>query len=489
MGAALALLVSGCVGLIGDDGSTTGGGPSGGVEGAAIGQSPLRLLTRAEYNNTVRDVLGDTTSPADVFGSEDLIEGYAANAQFDVNIDAANDLLRIAEDVTARAIATTLADAATIDTFLDTYGRRLFRRPLSDADRDDYVAMYEQEAHAHGHAAALELVLSAMLMSPRFLYHLENDGLLDAYAMASRLSYFIWHSSPDDVLLDAAGKGELQTAGEVSAQARRMVGDARADGGLTAFYTQWLHLDNVVQSQSGAVGTAMRDEALAFVRHVMAEEEGSLEVLLTADYTFVNDELATVYGMALPGSDELVKVPTDPSERAGLLTQGWFVAGTTGMPLVNRGKLIRERMLCQRLGSPPANLDDLIAEFPDPDRLSNPACSTCHQLMDPIGQGFGQYAQDGSFQQSESNVGFVADLKDELGALAGEFAGPAELSHKLLDAEVFRHCVAEQWLTFALRRHVKDAEVTIDPGDDLEQLVVDITTTDAFRSRRIPGEE
>ncbi|MBL8955902.1 MAG: DUF1592 domain-containing protein, partial [Myxococcaceae bacterium] len=235
------------------------------------GPAPVRRMTRFEYDNTVRDLLGDTTRPAQAFSAEEEALGFGNNAAALVTSSALVDQqLAAAEGIAARLTSrlaslswyscpTGTAPRGCAERFVDAFGPRAYRRPLAAAERTELLALYDRGATIGGLdgtttltplVAGLRSVIEGVLMSPDFLYRVEERGAetsrLSQHAIASRLSYTLWASQPDDALRAAADEGRLSTVEEVAAQAKRMLADAKARAVVGEFHQQWLDFDRIV---------------------------------------------------------------------------------------------------------------------------------------------------------------------------------------------------------------------------------------------------
>ncbi len=518
----------------GTDGGTdtdSGGEPS--VCGALPepGSAPIRRLTPFELNNTLSDLLGDNTSPAAGLPEEGG-SGFDNNAEVGaVSRLVAQKYMQMAENVALRA-TTDLpgllgCDAAAPDcvrSFVADFGQRVWRRPLESGEVDDMMVLYDDARGTFDEATAVGVLLEAFLQSPFFLYRVELAGTeateavpLDGWEMATRLSYLMWGSMPDDALFAAASAGELQTQAQVEAQARRMLEDPKAQRMVLHFYEQWLLYKNldVIAKDDGVfpeygsdIASLQRQEIEAFLNHVIWEGEGSLEAFLTADYTFVNDQLAAFYGIEGSFDSTFTKVDR-PGQAAGVVTQGGvmsvFSKPNQTSP-VSRGLYVREHLLCQ---IPPPPPDDVDLRPPEPtedattrERYSqhseDPACAGCHVLMDPLGFGLENYDGVGRWRDTENNApidasGVLAFAGLEMDDEA--FDGPVELGGKLQLSPDMTSCVARQWFRFAYGR-TESAELDActlaqidqsfaDADYNLRELMVGLTQTDAFLYR--PG--
>jgi hypothetical protein len=470
-----------------------GTGPNGGPgvgDPNAVGPRPLSRLTRREYNNTVRDLLGDTSSPANDFPDDRDRSFLFRRAGLVATQDA--DLLRMsAEALAAKAMENPSSvlpctpagdEAGCAGKFIDEFGLRAYRRPLSSAESTHLKALYDSARGSLGldFNAAITLLLEAMLQAPAFIYHwespyeaptLENGVVkLGQYDVASRLSYFIWGSMPDQALFDAAKAGKLSAEADITAQAKRMLQDERARDAATAFFGEWLELDQLKDLPKDSGSYPAYDDALkadmvgatdAFVEDVLFESGGKLETLLSADFTYSNASLAKVFGGSASGTS-LSKVMLDASQRLGLLTQPSFLSMTgspNGSNPVKRGKAVYEKLLCGVLPPPPANVPPAKPasaggttrqRFAEHDQ--NECAKGCHLLMDPIGFAFEHY--DGIGQYRTMDNGGAVDSTGKLTIDGSEktFADAVELTKLLAGSDEVRACFSRQWFRFAMGR-------------------------------------
>jgi hypothetical protein len=506
-------------GSAGSTGGSDGGEPAAGCETPTIGASPLRRLTRTEYDNTVRDLLGVTSQPArDRLGPDEAGGGFEANAVAPISATTLEAYLDIAEDIAPLALTQLdrfvdceLAAEGCAADFIDAFGLRAFRRPLSDAEHLDYVDLYDTAAAAHDAETAATMVVEAMLLSPRFLYHVEplpadvaetDVVLLGEYDLASRLSYFLWASMPDDELFAAAEAGLLGNADTREAQVRRMLEDDRASDAIASFHRQLLRVDNLDDKvKDGALfpewspqrAEALARETAAFADEVIRRGDGRLQTLFSASWTVGDDALAEIYGVAAAGPDGRIEL--DAEQRSGILTQAGFLAAQAHpaeTSWVYRGLFVRENLLCEQLPPPPPGVE--VSETNDPGRLENPSCAGCHVLMDPIGQGFDNYDAIGAYRDVDDQ-GQTIDAQGEVVGVddLGAFENAVALSKQLAMSTVVHDCMALQWYRFATRRSEHDADqCAIDAittqftesDQDIAELIVSIARSDAFQYRR-----
>jgi hypothetical protein len=506
-------------------------------DGATIhpGESPARRMTRFEYDNTVHELLGDTTSPSAQFPADEvsgifnnqadtlvvsqlLAEGYMTASE-SIAATAVKDLTKLVGcDPKASSEAKCGAQ------FIESFGKRAFRRPLDTDGRALLTDVFTQALATWDYPTAIRLVIQTALQSSRFIYRLEfgmpqptAPGVvkLDDYEMASRLSYLLWGSMPDKTLMDAADAGELNTSAQVSAQATRMLGDDRARGVIENFHEQWLglaKLDTLDKDATAfpiftpALKTTWHDETLAFVDDVVLNGAGDLGTLLSAPYTMMNADTAAFYGVSGgPKTSKFQHVDLDPKQRAGLLTQPSILALNAHVDQtspVHRGKFVRERLLCEQISPPPANVKAVPPPV-DPkattrERFSqhsnDKACSPCHKLMDPIGFGFESYDAVGQFISTEAgkpvdDSGEIVGSKDA----DGKFHGAVELAARLATSEEVRSCVVTQWFNYGHGRTttmedsctIQQLRTTFASAKyDVKALLIGLTQTDAFLYRK-----
>jgi hypothetical protein len=403
---------------------------------------------------------------------------------------------------------------------LRAFVRRAWRRPPTDAELTRLVALAGIAVdEGDGPIAGVKLALRGALVSPHFLFRVELDEApasrtphpLSAFELASRLSYFLWSSMPDDELLAAAEAGRLATPAEVRAQAARMLADPRAETLVQNFAGQWLFTralgDHVPDYATypgwdAQLAASMRAETERFFRAFLLEDI-PLDRLLTADFTYANDRLAAHYGLPRPGTTELVRVSLAGSPRRGLLTQGSLLTVTSHprrTSPVKRGKWLLDQLLCEPPPPPPPGVEGLPEDMGPVtgsvrERLEqhrkNELCATCHASIDPLGFALENFDGIGAWR-SEDN-GYTIDASGQLPD-GRAFDGAAELADLLAgDPRVYR-CMTEKLYTYALGRRpdTRDARVHVDEladelvggGYQLRELVLALVTHHAFRNRR-----
>ena len=502
----------------------------------------LRRLTHSQYNNTVRDLLGDHSRIADRFPPEDFVNGFKNQVQAqDIPPLLAEAYSAAAEKLARNAFRggdrhglvpcrpASSQDAACAAEFIQTLGRRAFRRPLEQHEMDLYSSLFLAEAADTGEfLEGARLVVEVMLQSPKFLFHPEPgpDAQRTAYARANRLSYFLWNTLPDEELLAAAESGGLDTPEGLQAEARRLLADPRAREAVDGFFAQWLRFDltlNTVRDRrlyrefSPELAIAMVEETRRLFADIVWNDRDFRE-LLTARYTFVNSDLAKLYGVPAPASEfGRVELPAD-SPRAGILGHASFLTMTSKpgetSPTV-RGLFVREHLLCETIPDPPpdatATLPPLTEDKPLANRellgvhLTNPTCAGCHNLIDPVGFGLEMYDAVGRRREKQSITFFPTraerdkepvtvevDINPE-GIVAGvsrdTFSSPRQLGELLAASPRCQECFVRQLFRYATGREEFDgdepaiekaAQAFRTSGFRFQELMVALVATDAF---------
>ena len=526
-GLAPLLLLCACEGFIGDKG---GGGLGASPKGVVAAQT-MHRLNRTEYRNTVRDLLGTQADPASNFPADDVSLGFDNIAQvltvsplhLELYEQAAQELAKEALAPNGSARARILpCDPTGIgcrEPALADLAYRAWRRPVARAELDGLLGLVNVALDEGGGVEmGMELALRAILLSPHFIYRpeLEQDSgansahPLGDYEIASRLSYFLWSSMPDDALLAAAEAGELQDDAQLAAQVKRMLADPKAAALVDNFAGQWLRLRAFSEHQpdyeafpdwDDGLRNAMRRETELFFSEFL-KGNAPLDALLTADFTFLNQRLAEHYGLPFSGGQELQRVSlSDSGERRGLLTQGSLLTVTstpTRTSPVKRGVWVLEELLCDGPPAPPPGVEGLVEDGSFGGSLreqleehrSNPACSGCHSVMDPIGLGLENYDGVGGFRVDDN--GNPIDPSGEL-LNSGSFSGVTELADLLQEDPRLSHCVIEKLLTYALGREIVEdehpfieeiAEQLVLSGNSLPGLIELLVLSEPFRTRR-----
>jgi hypothetical protein len=518
--------------------STTGAGGTGVVAPTSCdmpfpNRAPIRRLTRFEYNRTVDTLLGDTSNPANSLPAETVGNGFGNDAdKLSVSDLHAEQYSSVAADIAARATAadriqstvpcfgtaTAETEAACARSFIEDFGKRAYRRPLEVGELDELLALERGIRASFPFEVSLTSVIEAILQTPDFLYRPEfgapdttYPNLLrpTGYEMATRLSYLLWGTIPDDTLLAAAETGELLTDTGVLTQATRMLSDPKARPVIRTFFDYYLPLNTLTDLSrdpaqfptfNASIGSLMREETQRFLEYEIFEGPGTWPGALTAPYTFVNERLANFYGMSGVVGEEFQRVDLDTTKRLGLLTQGAIQTGTTVSNFTNpvrRGVFLLRHIMCVELPDPPPSFANDIMP-PDPGSAltgrerysmhsSDPVCANCHAVMDPPGFALENYDAVGLWRDQENGV--TIDASGQLDMLPAPFNGPVELVTQIATSEQTQHCFAENWFNFGYGRTLDagDAcsmasveEAFTQSGYDIKQLLLALTQTDAF---------
>jgi mono/diheme cytochrome c family protein len=363
--------------------------------------------------------------------------------------------------------------------------RRAYRRPATDADIQELLPFYEKGRAESGFDAGIERALERLLVSPQFLFRIEHESAgvaagtsfrISDLELASRLSFFLWSSVPDEGLLGAAGQGKLSDPVVLEREVRRMLRDPRSESMVTNFAEQWLFVRDIEAKQPDgllfpdfdeSLRSAMHQETTLFVDSVLRENRSVLD-LLTANYTFLNERLAKHYGVPNIQGSHFRRVVFPPgSPRGGLLGQGSILTLTsyaTRTSAVVRGKWVLENLLSAAPPPPPANIPALKTEGAEPGSAlsmrdamsrhrSNPSCAVCHVRMDPIGFSMENFDAVGRWRDRDGS-----NAIDASGLLPDgtRFDGVAGLRKILLrDRDQFVNTVAEKLLMYALGRNLQ----------------------------------
>ncbi|WP_437571700.1 DUF1592 domain-containing protein [Sorangium sp. So ce542] len=544
--------LSGCVGDVGGDRDGRDGTPgdSGLVDVASAG---LRRMTPEQFTSSMRDLFGDPGLELDL----DPDAGEVAS------LLAVDKLNAAAEAIVARRASWGTQvfpcdtrgadDEACVDGFVRTFGRRAFRHTLDEAEVAMLKGQFARAREEQSFEDALLVVLKTMIQSPNVYYLVElgrdgdgGDALasgvrpLTGWERASRLSYFLWNTTPDDALLDAAESGALDTAEGVRAQAERLLAHDRARATAKRFFADWLELDGtnkhaslenapkspeIYPEDSPALRAAMRAEIEALAERVLFEGDGRFETLLTTTDAYVNGPLAALYGVEGPADDGAfawVSLPAD--QRAGIFTRAAFLSVFGSVEVkspIRRGAYILEEVLCRPLGPPPPNASDVpvkggaveedgalvhrtIREDVEA-KTSSETCASCHKAINPIGFAFEHYDALGRWQAQETGgdaedpYALDIDARGVLPALGPdedsvEVDGGVEMSAALAASAAARACLTRHFFQTALRRvpvdqdlaSVEAATPAPESGGSLRDLILDLTTSNAFLHLRKP---
>jgi hypothetical protein len=488
-------------------------------------------LSRAELDNTLRDLLGDDTAPANRLLAEDAYAPYdndypgqvASGALIDSLEGLARDVaLHVVGDATLRrrlvpCTPSAPGDAACFRTVVENFGKRAFRRPLAADEINSYMTLLafateDNPEVPHDFYTAVTLLVQSVLQDPEFLYRIEvgtaqGDGVtfaLDDYEIATRMAFLLWGSTPDDALLADAEAGRLSNAAERELVARRMLEDHRARAQLHRFHAMWLGYRALPHPPE--LTSAFQRETTALLDRVVFDEPQSYLNLFTFKETYIDATLAELYALPVPSGGE-GWVSYGDSGRAGILSHGSVLSAFskfTDTSPTQRGKFVRTRLLCQEIPRPPANVMadkppsgmDAVCKY---DRYlehrTSDSCAGCHQQMDPIGFGLERYDIAGRYRQTDDGHPECAIAgKGELVGY-GTFEGPAELGKLLVDATPMDACIVRQLAQFAFGRRPNAAEAALiealrdrfeNGGYAFDELLLSFVDDESFAFRREP---
>jgi Protein of unknown function (DUF1592)/Protein of unknown function (DUF1588)/Protein of unknown function (DUF1595)/Protein of unknown function (DUF1585)/Protein of unknown function (DUF1587) len=504
----------------------------------SIAPAPVRRLSYAEYQATTKDLLGALKMSDTLLLRDPAAHGFENQAALlnpsptlveqygDAAIDAGLKVSGAMPTMLPCAPKTAADEKACGALWLAQFGGKAFRRPLTATELADYTAFFEGERANADFKGAVQLTTEVILQSPQFLYRVEvGDAAtvaadrpdrigLSQYEIASRLSYLLLGSMPDQALFTAAAAGGLGDAAVRETQARRLLKDPRAGAMMVEFHRQWLDLDRLEREPKDATSypkydvalkSAIREETDRFVQKVMWQGPGTVAAFLTSTDTQVNGPLAALYGVAAPaGATTWGDVSLNPAERAGFLTRANFLASRAhqleGSPPL-RSVFIRERLLCLPPLMPPAD-----ANLSEPKatagmaaqtnrqlfeaRIAPATCKGCHTIINPIGYGLENYDAVGAYRTVDN--GLAVDATGTIGGTGdvdGPFTGGVELSQRLAKSKTVATCVAQNWFEYALGRDVTTTDTCrlaklnvalAEAGGDIRELLVALVKSPEF---------
>jgi hypothetical protein len=516
-------------GTTGGTGTTTGGTTTGGMPGACTTPDPqapalhARLLSPSQYNNTVQDVLKVGGNPSKDFGGgagtelDDLAVERRANAAADIARQAAAALASWSPCVPPAVAAATCEQQ-----LIDRFGPLAFRHPITATERAQLKKLFDAGVTEKDFATGVEWFLTGVLQSPDFLYQFakaiagEMNGQflrLPGFELASRLSFFIWDSSPDDQLYAAAAANELDDPAKLQTHVDRMLQDARFQRGITSFYTSWLQLDGLkeVARDDKAFTTdivnALRTSVLMGATQLYTGAQANVSSLFSGSTYYMNDALRTFYGVSGTGT-AFAPVNVAGEDRRGILTHPGLMA-LWGRPAetnpIARGLFVRQTLMCQDIPPPPDGvaippLPPIMPGLSTRDRLEAHVkvafCASCHNVFDPPGYAFESFDQVGRHRLMDS--GKAIDSSGTIidgGDLEGPFAKGDDFLQKIANSKDVKGCFAQQYFQFAVSRPaVKLDSCSLEglkqkfvPSGDLKELVATIAGSDSFRYRMSEG--
>ncbi|MGH1470336.1 MAG: DUF1592 domain-containing protein [Cellvibrionaceae bacterium] len=467
------------------------------TEGA---EPQVRRLTEAQYRNTIKDIFGEDIKVVGRFEPEMRIDGLLAVGTSEVSITTAGyeQYFSLARNIANQVFdddnisELSICDEAVIDSkekcakqFISQWGAKVFRRPLSDQETSGWVKSALDIFNDSGNfTKGLEYALSGMLISPDFLFIIDNveqhkkSNRLTAYSKASRLSYALWNTLPDQQLFDSAKSGKLHDTKELELQVNRMLEDSRVKQGVAAFFADFLQLDRfdilekdkiIYPAFNQSVAASAKEQVIKLVLgHLVDNQKSYLDLYTTRD-TWMNRDLGVIYAVPVvkPDGWEIFEFPKgDP--RSGLLSHVGFTAlhshpGRSSATL--RGIAIRDLLLCQPVAPAPAAVNfTVVQDTENPEfktareRLTqhrtDDACSGCHKVIDPIGLALESFDGAGQFRLKEN--GEMIDTSGEIDGMT--FADANELGAAIKKHPATSACLAEKATKYALGRSISPAE-------------------------------
>jgi Protein of unknown function (DUF1592)/Protein of unknown function (DUF1588)/Protein of unknown function (DUF1595)/Protein of unknown function (DUF1585)/Protein of unknown function (DUF1587) len=512
--------------------------------GVNVGSTPLRRLSRIEYNNMIRDLGLDpnNTQPANQFVSEQKIDGnFNTNSYASISGTIFNQqYLEAAETLAAAAVASNLSslvtcttqDAACATQFINDFGGRAFRGQMDATESAALLTLYNNvRAVPFDFPTGIQAVITSILTSPRFLFVLEfgqppASGTASAIPLtplelATRLSLYLWRSLPDQTLTTAATGGHLATASDVATQATRMLADPKAAAALHDFADQWLDIENMVAvtkdtvftTWSAALAQEMHMETLVtFSSTVLAATKNGLGDLLTSGSSYVNKDLTTFYntpasyvlntaGPGVAADYKSTAVGSASAPRMGILTDGSVLAihaHTTLPSPTKRGRMVRQQILCEQVPNPPAAVGGV--PIPPPPTMipagqttrsqylthvsTNGVCNGCHEYMDWIGFGFDNYDATGAYITAENGTMVVSSgmfiAHPASTDITGNFTGTTDMISKLVASPQVDQCYALEQIRYALGRVESNSDAC-----SAQQIYKTFSTNNSFNLQQL----
>jgi Protein of unknown function (DUF1587)./Protein of unknown function (DUF1592)./Protein of unknown function (DUF1588)./Protein of unknown function (DUF1585)./Protein of unknown function (DUF1595). len=481
------------------DGSLGGGG-GGGTETkvcttpSATGQALIRKLNRQELNNSLQDILGvtgDFTSALSPDASD--ISGFTNNAE---NLQLDSDYMYTLLTMTERAVSAALTkanssylqctggqNAACAKLKLQEVGKRAYRRPLAAADEARLLEIFNKaQTSGASFSEALGYAMQRVFVSPSFLYRTAFSGeatlkgiKLSQHELATRIAYFLWNSTPDTTLMAAADSGKLLTADDIRVQVKRLLMDEKADRFIRNFTGEWIGMQKLqAAARTGLTDQLkadMQEETERLMLSILREDKSPVDVI-SADYTYVNANLAAHYGIAGVSGTQFRKVEFSPMaiQRRGLLTQGSLLTLTSSpseTKPVARGAQILNNITCN---PPPPFPDGLtvtpLADSPNANasirermaqhRQVGTSCFNCHKEMDPVGLGLENYDQLGRYRVNYATSGNPVEAYGTIRNF--DFKNGMELIDFIVKQDDFKRCITKKLMGYAIGRTIASTD-------------------------------
>ncbi len=526
-----------------DTPATNTGGAGGTATQCTPGNPPatprLVRLTRMQYENSIRDLTGLDVRPSKDLPDDPIFAGFDRGLELEVG-EVVGRVYRDTAETVAQKVATTPAALAKVvgcdpksgdacaATFVAEFGKKVFRRPLGDAEKTKYVALFKKGPTVidagDNFARGVQVVVEAMFQSPNFLYRYETatkrEGALIAlgsHEIAARLAFTLTNSTPDAMLLAAADKNELVNVEAVATHAKRLIDSPAGKATLRDFHAQWMDIEHWADklakdpAKFPGFGPALlpdlQKELQLFVEDVAYGKNKGLRTLLTAPYTYVTRATAPFYGLKGTFGTEPQRVDLDPTQRAGILTQLGFLAShsfSNQSSPIHRGAFLQRHVLCTDIPAP----QEQVPALPPPSagktnrevvamHTAPQGCNACHQLINPV--GFGLESFDAAGQWRTMDNGKPVDAS---GTLAGTtsnaaFDGPVAMVKAIAEQPEARRCYAQKWWRYAYGRSEAAGDACAigaladrlsNDGYSARDLLVDMVRTKAFMYRTPEGQ-
>lgn len=504
--------------------------------GVVPGTSQLPLLTNAQYDNTLRDLVGVTpTVPSTQLAPDGNVVDQRKWERYQAT--AATLAAEIMADAEARAKAITCTPSGSGDEcaahLIADFGSRAFRRPLTAEETASYQALYSNREILTENGTfdeAAQLIIETFLQSPQFLARPEMNAtkegehfVLSGHEVASRLSYMLWGTMPDPSLLEAAAAGELSTKEGILAQAQRMLEDPKARAQVATFHRSYAHMGAGTRWAEYARSTdlypafhaaqipVMSAETERLFDYLVFDQGGTFQDLMTTTVGFVNADLAPLYGLdSADYGSELVQVELDPATRPGIFTRAGFLSAFSYFDRpssILRGAFLQKEILCEPIGAPPPDAEgtplpndpSLTTDRQRVDAQTSPAvCAQCHHtLINPTGFALGSFDAVGQHQPNENGVPIDTSAEVPMDGRTVSVSGPADLMTAIANSPQAQRCYAQRWVEYAYQRETNSADAcvvesmlaNIVQGDyTVQELISDLTQSDSFRLRALEQE-
>jgi hypothetical protein len=528
----ICFLIFGCSGLDEDTGEAS---PRGSAPSVELPVNGLALLTESQYRNSIRDLFGSGIAlPARLERIQD-IDGFQAlgasvtavspvgaerfeSAAFQVAEQVLEESMR-AEWMPCIPSDELFSDASCAAEALEQIGARIWRRPLLSEEVETLTALSTEAADVlENFYEGLQFGLAGLLMSPNFLYRPEigADGSLRETELASKLSFFLWNTIPDDELFDLAIKGELSEPTVLAEQVDRMMADPRLTEGLNAFFTDLFDLNLldqmskdplVYKHMNSALPAAAREETLHVIADIVLDQDADYRTLFTTRRTWVDRRLAAIYDVQAPSMDGFgwVELPSEKGRR-GLLGHASILslyAHAVSSSVTLRGIFVRERILCHDIPPPPADVNTSIPEASESlptmrervaRHLEDPNCASCHEITDLVGLGLENFDGIARWRTRENDV-----VIDASGELDGDtFQTAWGLSRALANHPDLGPCLSDNLYAYANHHKPEWAERDLlrwhsdgfrQSGNRVAFLMRDIALSPSFRAAPKLSEE